>query len=165
MMPDNNKVVSIIPPTITLTVGSAGGTGYCDTRGFDHLQLILTEIIQTETVQVQTLMIGENDTVPANAGQLTPIPALSCAAAVTTTALNVLPSPNSVVSNIYRWNIDLKGRKRYIGIQYVPGVTASVDHVACIGILSRCQSGPPEAVSTNLTGTTIASALRLDASV
>jgi hypothetical protein len=165
MLPDNNKVVSVIPPTITLTVGSAGGTGYLDTRGFDHLQLILSEIIQTETVQIATLIIGENDTVPANAAGLTPIPALSCAAAVTTTALNVLPSPNSVVSNLYRWNIDLKGRKRYIGINYIPGVTASVDHVSCIGILSRCQSGPAEAVSTSLTGTTILSALRLDACV
>lgn len=165
MMPDNNKVVSIIPPTITLTAGSLGGTGYCDTRGFDHLQLIMSQIIQTECVQVQTLIVGENDTVPANAAGLAAIPALSCAAAVTTTALNVLPAPNSVVSNIYRWNIDLKGRKRYIGINYVPGVTASVDHVSCIGILSRCQSGPPESVSTSLTGATIASALRIDASV
>jgi hypothetical protein len=67
------------------------------------------------------------------------------AAATSTSAGFVLPALSSSVDNLYRFNVDLKGRMRYIGINFAP--ENQTVGVACIGNLGRTQDGPAQATS------------------
>ncbi len=165
MVPSENKIMMMVMPTTALTAGSAGGTGYIDTKGYDYLTIGVLEHSVTETTQVSTFRVGEIDTVPTAYTDCTDIVALCGGTAISTTAGFVLPQPNSAytMGNVYRANLDLRGRKRYIGVSYSPGVTAG-DTIAVFGVLSRCADGPAQATATNLTANSILHHCRLNVS-
>ena len=168
MVPSNNKLITMVQP-MTATAGTALTATCClDTLGFDYLQVGIMENSCTLTTQVSKLMFAESDAVvtACTAVGATMIPELSCAAAATVTASNVLPSPNSVYAKgqIYRANIDLRGRHRYISMSFQPGQT-NTSFVAVFGVLGRCADGPAQSVSTNQTSSTEAVACRLNAFV
>ena len=165
MVPSNNKIVQIVMPTTALTAGSTGGTGYIDTQGFSYLTIGILEKSVTETTQVATFRVGELDTVPTAYTDCTDIVALCGGTATSTTAGFVLPKPNSAytMGNVFRANLDLRGRKRYIGVSYSPGVTNG-DTIAIFGILSRSETSPAQATATNLTANSALHACRLNVS-
>lgn len=165
MVPSNTKIVQIVMPTTALTAASVGGTGYIDTKGFDYLTIGVLEHSVTETTQVGTFRVGEIDTVPTAYTDCTDIVALCGGTATSTTAGFVLPSPSSAytMGNVYRVNLDLRGRKRYIGVSYSPAVTAG-DTIAAFGILSRSEVSPAQATATNVTANSALHACRLNVS-
>jgi hypothetical protein len=164
-MVPSNKIVQVVMPTTALTAGSTGGTGYVDTKGYDYLQLCVVAASVTTTTQVATFRVGETDTTPTAYTDCTDIVPLCGGTATGATAGFVLPCPNSAyaLGNLFRANLDLRGRKRYIGLSYSPGVTAG-DTIAAFAVLSRTQNGPSQDANTGKTATTSAMACRLNVS-
>jgi hypothetical protein len=123
-----------VPMFEGLTMTSAGTVfGAVDTIGFNFaaIDLVAGTVNQAETA-VTTLRLCESDTNSAMSAYSngTPITAAVGAAAVSTSAGFVLPALSSTKQNVFRFNVDLRGRKRYIGVNFAPtgqtiGVSAS----------------------------------------
>ena len=132
-----------IPMFEGLTMTSAGTVFGCiDTKGFSHLGIDLVagtgEAAQTA---VTTLQLAENDASAMTAyTDGSPITACVGAAAVSTSAGFVLPALSSTKQNVYRFNVDLRGRKRYIGVNFAP--TKQTVGVSAHATLFRADSGP-----------------------
>ena len=162
MLPANYKLRQLIVPVTTPTAGSTANTGYVDCAGYSYLSIDVVEMSASAATQVDTLSIREDDTVPTAFTDMSAIVALTGAAATSTSAGFVLPTPNSAVENNYRFKIDLKGRKRYVGINFTPGVTT---RVACNAYLWRGNEGANQATSTDATATVTTASLRLNLAV
>lgn len=161
MNPGNSKTVVMIVPTTAQS--AATNTGIVDTIGFDHLQVDLVEMSASEATAALThLSLRENDTVPTAFTAMSSIVALTGAAATSTSAGFVLPTPNSAVWNNYRFNIDLKGRKRYIAIRHENSIST---RVACNALLLRCQEGRPMPTSSDATATVTTASCRLNIAI
>ena len=156
MVPDNYKIVNILNKTAT-----AAGTelsGYVDTKGYDYLVLNAINICTVAASPLTGLRVREDDTVPTAFTDMTAIVKFTGAAATSTSAGFVLPGNNSVVDNIHQFNIDLRGRKRYIGLDMVPTTSG---WCSCAALLFRGCNGKNHPVNTSADATTVASQLRL----
>ena len=161
MYPDM-KIVNLIVPTTAITAASTANSGYVDTRGFDYLQICLSEMSASAATRHTGLRVREDDTVPTAFTDMSAIIALCGAAATSTSAGFQIPIPSSVTDNIYRFNIDLKGRKRYIGLDFIPAVTTRASAVA---LLLRTQDGPGQSASTDAAITTTVASCRLKVAI
>ncbi|MEN6334122.1 MAG: hypothetical protein ABFE01_07650, partial [Phycisphaerales bacterium] len=102
-----------------LTMTSAGTViGAVDTKGFNFLAIdLVAGTGEAASTAVTTLRLAENDTVTAPSSITayttvgnTPITQFVGAAAVSTSAGFVLPALSSTVQNVFRFNVDLRGR-------------------------------------------------------
>ena len=132
-----------IPMFEAITMTSAGTVfGQVDTLGFDYLTINLEAGTgDAASTAVTTLQCNESDTDTLMTAYTDGDAITACvgAAAVSTSAGFVLPALSSTKMNIYRFNIDLKGRKRYIGVNFAP--EKQTLGVACQATLSRCVDG------------------------
>ena len=163
MLPGNNKIVLMTAPTTELAAASTN-TANIDTIKFDYLTIDLCTDTGTEaTAALTVLSIAESDIATQVFTNMDAIVAGTGAAATSTSAGFALPWHSSVCVNNYRFNIDLKGRKRYIGIHYENPVGGAI---SITGTLSRHEDGDPMPVaalaSTVETVTTIAANCRLN---
>jgi len=152
-------------PVLMYAAPSAGSaaavvTGQIDTKGFDYLTIDVLDISNTSALALAALELTESDTEMTAATAGTDIVALTGAAATSTSAGFVLPSPSSSCNNLYRFNINLTGRKRFIAIRHGSGV-AALNIVHILGTLHRCQSGPAAAASTTAANTALTHQLRV----
>jgi len=146
-----NPECKTIPMFEGLTMTSAGTVfGSVDTLGFDYC-IVSLEAGSGAAAQtaVTTLRMCEADTAPTAYTDGTAITACVGAAATSTSAGFVLPALSSTVGNTYQFNIDLKGRKRYLGINFAP--TLQTVGVGCQAILFRAADGAD--IKTVATGT------------
>ncbi len=157
MNPGNYKLSQLIIPTTAITASSTANWGYVDTKGYDYLKIDLVEMSASAATRCEGLRVREDDTVPTAFTDMSAIVALTGADATSTTAGFELPYPNSAVENNYRFGIDLRGRKRYIGLDYIPGVTTQA---AAIALLLRGEEGADQAISTDKTATATSASLR-----
>ena len=162
MLPGNYKLQQLIVPTTAITAASTANSGYVDTINYDYLSIDLIEMSASAATQVTGLRVREDDTVPTAFTDMSAIVALTGAAATSTSAGFVLPTPNSAVENNYRFKIDLRGRKRYIGIDFVPAVST---RAACTALLLRGEEGANQSTSSDATATVTTASLRLNLSV
>lgn len=160
-IPNDMKLKQLIIPTTAITAASTANWGYVDTKGYDAVQIDLIEMSASAATQVTGLRIREDDTVPTAFTDMSAIVALTGAAATSTSAGFVLPFPNSAVENNYRFNIDLRGRKRYVGIDFVPAVSTQC---AAIALLLRAEESG-QSTSTDKTATVTTASLRLNVNV
>jgi hypothetical protein len=133
MMPE----AKTIPMFEGLTMTSAGTvSGQVDTYGFDFALIALAAgsgaAAQTA---VTTLALYENDTALTAATSGTIISAFNGAAATSTSAGFVLPALSSTKQNTYQFHVDLRGRKRYIALQFSP--TLQTVGVSATAVLMR----------------------------
>ena len=120
MNPSNSKTVILEEGQ---TASSSGDVyAVVDTLGYDFMVLeIFSGTHEAAETALEILRLGESDTAPTDVTTDCDIlPQFSCAAAVAATAELILPAGSSTKQNIYRFNIDLRGRKRYIGLDYTP---------------------------------------------
>jgi hypothetical protein len=105
-----------------LTMTSAGTVfGTVDALGFNYLIVDLEAGTgDAASTAVTTLQLCEDDTAPTAYTDGDAITACVGAAAVSTSAGFVLPALSSTKKNVYQFNIDMRGRKRYIGINFAP---------------------------------------------
>ena len=143
-----------IPMFQGLTMISAGTVFGCvDTKGFSHAAIdLVAGTGEAASTAVTTLRLCENDSSAMTAyTDGTPITAFVGAAAVSTSAGFVLPALSTTKQNVYRFNVDLRGRKRYIGLNFAP--TKQTVGVSASALLFRGEKGPAmETAATSADG-------------
>lgn len=143
------KLDQMIIPTTAITAGSKN-YAYVDTKEFDFLAIEIVEMSASAATQLTALSLSETDTAPTAFTDGTVLTQFTGGTAVGTAAGFVLPTPSSTVGNNYRFNIDLRGRKRYICLEFEPGVTT---RAAAVALLFRGESGPAQGtVATSTEG-------------
>jgi len=143
--------VKVIPLFEGQTMTSAGTVfDALDTKGFDHCVIaLIAGTGDAASTAVDTLRVCESDTDPTAYSDGTAVTQFVGAAATSTSAGFVLPALSSSVQNVYQMEIDLKGRKRYLGLNFAP--EKQTVGVACVGILMRPADGAD--IATVATGT------------
>ena len=140
MQPESKSVIMKLAASAS-SAGSIFGT--IDTKGFDFLTIdVLAATVGAAETAVTALHCGESDTAPTNVttdSEL--IPALTGAAATSSTAGFVLPPASSTTTNLYRFNVDLRGRKRYIACELIAAAQI-VGGVAMVGHLHKGETAP-----------------------
>ena len=107
-----------------------------DTRGSDYLNLyVFCGSHDSATEAIDTVFVYESDTV-TQATNMTKIAALSSASATAATTDNLLPTAAVMALGgmIQVLQIDLKKRKRYVGISVQQGIVAAG---APFGVIAR----------------------------
>jgi len=165
MVPSETKTLVMIPPG---TVAAASTTeGGVDTYGYDYCTIdVINGNTATNATAVTFIQLSESDTqFCTNYTDGAAIVAFTGAAAVSATAGFVLPTPSTCtvvpVGSTFRFNVDLKGRMRYLGLLVTPAQTWSLSAVAH---LTRVQDGPATKVVTPATNSTEACQCRLKVS-
>lgn len=132
-----------IPMFEGLTMTSAGTVfGQVDTIGADFCIVNLSAGTgEAASTAVTTLRMCESDTDSAMTAYTdgTPVTNFVGAAAVSTSAGFVLPALSSTKQNSYLFRMDLRGRKRYQGINFAP--EKQTVGVACSANLFRVADG------------------------
>jgi len=165
MVPSETKTVKLITPG-TVAADSTNEAGL-DTYGFDYCTIdVINGAIASNATAVTYLQISETDTVlPTAYTDGAAIVALTGAAVKSATAGFVLPTPSTCTvvptGSIFRFNIDLKARKRYLGLLVTPGQTWAL---AAVAHLSRARVNPAMNVVSPATNSTEASQCRLKVS-
>lgn len=110
-----------------------------DTLGADTLNLYVACGSHNSATQgITAITISESDTV-TSASSMTDIASLSSATAASTSAANVLPDAATMAEGgiVTEFQIDLRKRKRYMGVEVTTGAVAAGMPISVIGRLSR----------------------------
>ena len=146
MLPDT-KTLNLFEGISMTSAGTVFGT--IDTYGFDYCQIdLMAGTGEAASTAVTTLRLCEDDTAPTAYTDGDAVTQFVGAAATSTSAGFVLPALSSTKKNIYRFNIDLRGRKRYLGLNFAP--EKQTLGVAALATLSRSEEDV--AMSTAATG-------------
>jgi len=165
MVPSEQKTICMIAPG-TVAAASTTEAGV-DTLGYDYCTIdVINGNTATNATAVTFIQVSESDTVlPTAYTDGAAIVALTGAAATSATAGFVLPTPSTCtvvpVGSNFRFNIDLRGRKRYLGLLVTPAQTWSLSAVA---LLSRAHVDPAMPVVAVATNSTEAYQCRLNVS-
>lgn len=139
--------------------GAAASSFECgvDTKGYDYCTIdFCNGAAATDSVAAVFIQCSESDTqFCTNYTDGTPIVALVGAAVVSASAGFVLPTPSTCtvvpVGSNYRFNIDLRGRKRYLGVLWEVGTGGNFSIVANLSRAHVDPAMPVVAVATNST--------------
>jgi len=124
---------------------------WVDTIGFDRLELDIVTKLSSATGQAILLSLRESDVVPTNTNtsnftaEMSAIAAFTGGTATSSTVGFVLPTEQSSYVNRSCFKMTLVGRKRFIGVSYTPGSTATFRHGEVR--LGRPRVGPAEALA------------------
>lgn len=145
MLPDSKTVVMVEGLTMT-SAGTVMST--LDTYGFDFAEIdVVAGTGEAASTALTTLRMCESD----DTSSLTAytdgdaVTSFVGAAATSTSAGFVLPALSSTKQNIFRFNVDLRGRKRYLGVNFAP--EKQTVGVGIIGHLHRGETGPAMATA------------------
>ncbi len=145
-----SKLHSMIVPT---TVAAASTTtGRADTLGFDYAVINIVGQTQVVTDIPTTLRLGQADTAPTAWTDATVITNFQGGTATSATVGFVIPTPvttttSGVNSYPVQFRVDLKGRQRYLAIQYSP---LSTDTVSIDCNLYRGDESPSDTNRANV---------------
>lgn len=131
----------VIPIEAVTTTASTALTGNIDTKGYDYLIVNCIQGTQSATTKPTTLKLSECDTTVVN--QFTDVP--GCLGG---TDFTIPESYTSTTSGqwVAQFNVDLRGRKRYIKVAHYPG---TVTYVTCCAMLFRGETAPDSAATAN----------------
>jgi len=125
----------------------AGGTaafGVVDTKGYDFAKVCYITSKATAASSQDACNLGKDDTLPTAFTDSTEIALCDGTADFTVVA------ESTTYSNVYTYNVDLSGRKRYLTLTYESDAT----HYGCaVTILGRKVDGAEETVATSAHGT------------
>lgn len=135
------KLVSVTPPAAIVDNASLT-TGEIDTAGWDYLQIVV--YLGATDVAMSALAATESDSSGSGHANVTGLVyGTSTDIDGSTSALPTATDDDS----FFVFDIDLRGRKRYIDLTATVGNGTSGTYAAVIGILSRAKSGTPDSVS------------------
>lgn len=132
---NEGKLVNMI--TMATTNATALKAMSFDTLGADTLNLyVACGSHDSATQGITAITISESDTV-TSASSMTDIVALSSATATSTSAANALPDAATMAKGgiVTEFQIDLRKRKRYLGVELTTGAAGMP--ISVIGRLSR----------------------------
>jgi hypothetical protein len=156
MKPESKTVLMRLSGTLASETEIYGVLDTCALAGAAHaeIELFAGTATAAETA-VNALALGETDDTAAHSDVTTDmdlIPAFTGGSAVGATVGFVLPARSSTTINFYRFNVDLLGRKRYVGMTFTPA-TAIAGGVAMVARLYRGNTAPSnEAIGTATAG-------------
>lgn len=137
--------MQVVPMREYATV--AGGTaafGVVDTKGYDFAKICYITSKATAASSQDACNLAEDDTLPTAFTDSTEIPLCDG------TADFSLIAESTSYSNVYTYNVDLRGRKRYVSFTYESDAT----HYGCmVAVLGRKARGAEETVATSAHGT------------
>lgn len=127
----------------TVAAGTAA-FGIVDTKGYDYAKICYITCKSTGASSQDACNIGEDDTIATAFTDSTEISGCDGTADFT------LVAESTSYSNVYVYNVDLKGRKRYITFTYESDMT----HYGCmVAMLGRQADGAEATVATSAHGT------------
>jgi len=137
-------VLDVVPMREYATV--AAGTaviGVVDTKGYDFAKLLYITNKATGASAQDFLDLAESDTEPTAFADGTAVDGFDG------TADYSIVAESTTKSNVYVFNVDLKGRKRFLVTNYESDMT----HYGCwVALLGRKQDGAEETVATTAHG-------------
>lgn len=168
-----NHVANSLTRPLLNTTGAASATNWApvDTIGFDYLSFDVS-VVQATAAETSVEAIRISEIIPTTTVSVISdfsayttvgaVPITQCvgAAAVSTSAAFVLPVRSSTTPNNYRFNIDLRGRKRFIGVEFIPVIPTTTGGVCINAILSR--AGGSDQIVKDVTTTVGATRLIVD---
>jgi hypothetical protein len=138
-MINSNEGKTAISPGIAVTNATAMHTLDLDTSGSDQLNVYVScGTHNSATEAIDTVSVYESDTV-TQATSMTLIASLSSGTATSTSASNILPTAavmalGGIVQEI---QIDLRKRKKYVGIAVQSGAVAAGCSISTVARLTR----------------------------
>ena len=146
MIQSNEGSLVILPPAASLT--NATQRMSFDRDGFDQANVYVISGTQaTQTAVITGITVGDHDT-DTSASNMTAIGALTCSNTTSTAAINAIPAVayQKLGGIVTEFQIDLRKRKRYIGIS-VHADTVVTAVISAVARLTRAA----ENLGTNLT--------------
>jgi hypothetical protein len=138
MLPQLKTIVAV--NAVSKTNG-ATASGLIDTMGYDWCTIdIIATTADVVSNKPTVLKIQEAD--DTNASNLADITAFATPASIP----NANTAATAVLQNNYKFNVDLRGRKRYLSPTYSPATTQTVTIVANLG---RGEQAPVTATKAN----------------
>ena len=128
-----------ISPGISVTNATALHTLDLDTSGSDQLNVLVScGTHNSATEAIDTISVYESDTVTV-ATSMTLIASLSSGTATSTSASNILPTAAVMAlgGNVQEIQIDLRKRKKYVGIAVISGPVAAGCSISTAARLTR----------------------------
>lgn len=128
---EGSKAINVLPPAAILDDAS-GNTTEVDTLGFAHATYLIA--LGASDVAMAALAVTESDTSGSGHGNIT-----GAVFGVSTTidgATSTLPSATDD-NKLYRVDIDLRGRKRYLDLTLTAGNGTSGTYASALCILTR----------------------------
>ena len=126
MQPESKPVVMLAP--LTTPTNAATATARLDTLGYSYVTIDVICSTANATTKPTTLKLSEYDgTTAASASDIDE--AVGGGASGFT-----IPAMDTDVSGVVRFNVDLKGRKRYLFLTFAP---ASVHNTCVLATLSK----------------------------
>ncbi|HUX02001.1 MAG TPA: hypothetical protein VMY35_13580 [Phycisphaerae bacterium] len=128
MNPSMKQVVQVLRTALTAagTELGSGVTNYIDTLGYDFMSLDC--ICQTYSGTMSTFQIMEADV--TTSATFAAIVALTGGTATSTSAGFVIASSPTAGQYLSKFNVDLRGRKRYVKLALIPDVAVTATVVA-----------------------------------
>lgn len=135
----NSKFVSITPPA-AIVDDAAYTTAEIDTANFDYAQIVV--YLGATDIAVATLAVTESDTSGSGHANVTGL--------VWGTSNNIAGSASTLPSatddnKFFIFDIDLKGRKRYLDVSFTAGDGTAGTFATVFCILSRADETPTTA--------------------
>lgn len=110
-------------PALT-TASNATQTMHIDTKGYDYAKCLINVGTHSTTgTGIQTITFSESDTI-TSPSSMTDIVALTCGTATSTSVGVLIPAVTVLgFGAVLEFDIDLRKRKRYLGLEITPGTT------------------------------------------
>ena len=138
------KLVNVIVPAALTSAATATGT--IDTLGFDYCQIVWHIATATDTtVEPLTCKVEESEDLTT----YTAITGLTGATTTSTSAEFAIPGSHVTVEQLYAFNVDCRGRKRYLKCSLCPG-TNQIEYV--MAILDRARVMPNTTTEAGVAG-------------
>ena len=149
MLPSSKLFTMIVPTTVA---AASTTTGYVDTKGFDFAIINIVGNTQLVSNIPTVLRLGQSDTAPTAFADTTVITNFVGGTVTSGSVGFVIPTPVTTTDsgvNTYpaQFRVDLRGRQRYLAIEYSPLTTDTVS-VDCN--LFRGDESPERAGSANV---------------
>lgn len=131
----NTKIINVTPPAAIID-NAAATTAEVDTLGFDYAQFYV--ILGAMDIAVTVMKVTESDTAGSGHADVTGL--ISGTSANIAGSTSTLPV-DTMDNKIYGFDIDLRGRKRYLDLSLTLGDGSAGTYVTVICILSRKELG------------------------
>lgn len=138
----NCKIVNVTPP-VAIVDNTSWSTTTIDTKGYKHCRIIF--ILGAMDIALAALKVQESDdSGMSGAADVTGL--VFGTSANDTGSTSTLPSA-SADNSIQVFDIDLRGRKRYLDVVATGGDGAAGTYATCIAILTNPEVSPGTAVA------------------
>ena len=160
----NDKAMAVIPiatvatnATSKLSISNIGNNG----ESYDYANILIhVGTSATTSAVLSTLKLSESDTV-TSVTSMTDIVAFTGGTATSTSAGFVIPTAQAGGGNLVEFRVDLRKRKKYLGLTVTPGQSLILGATAELSRASESQDTTTDMQISNLESTSAVSVGKL----